>query len=173
MNVTSAVYTYLAEGLQILASKGYNLTRPQIKMNRRLTRSLGRAVIKTDARTGVKTYTVEINAKAFTSDSPELRETVLHEIAHIAQYQLDGKLDHGSTWSKYMRLMGQKAEQYASKDKIEAIGYVKPVRKTRTLVQCNSCGAKHKATSKQITFLTRCKCKCGGSLTNLGIKVGI
>lgn len=165
------VMQVLEEGKAILVAN--NLPVPliaEVKMSKKMTRALGICERKRNSL-GSFTYTIKLNANAYTEQSDKFRNTILHELAHAAASKFDGSFDHGATWKMFMRVFGLEPNVKATSAEMKEIGYVKPQRLTRTLVQCRKCDMQHRATARQILILHACRCKCGGPLINLHTKV--
>lgn len=171
MNINQIVNNYVTQGVAKAAAAGYKVPSSPIivNINKRLTTVLGRASLLKKGQT--LTLKIDINGKAYTEDSTQLRETVLHEVAHLLAYLHDGTIAHNNTWARFMRFFGLSADVKASTAKLEAIGY-KPERKaTRNLVSCTVCDRKYTLTNKQHSELTSYRCKCGNKLKCLNAKV--
>lgn len=96
-----------------------------IHVSNKFTRTMGRANSKFEIILCGKAYEGHHESNAF-------RNTVIHEFCHLYDYLLYGRFGHSSTWEKLMADCGEKANRYMTKEKIDEIGYVKPVRKTKT-----------------------------------------
>lgn len=55
---------------------------------------------------GKREYHLHISSKIFKKDSPTLRETVYHEVAHLADVQLFNTWGHGEGWKLMMETLG-------------------------------------------------------------------
>jgi predicted SprT family Zn-dependent metalloprotease len=163
---------YVEEAKVILATHNMELPKDLIlNVNNRLKKSLGRAKYRTSL--GETFYTIEINGNAFTKDSAEFRETMLHEIAHVMGHFVYGTLDHDKYWAKFMRTFGLEANVFASKEKVASIGYQLPdtKKKTRTVCECSNCGGRFSIANKKALELYRFKCRCGGKIFSKGIYI--
>lgn len=151
MNLLQTIQSYVNQGMVTLADKGYNVPASvTVRLNGRLSRSLGRAVV-TRNPFGTQ-YIIEINSKAFKEDSIQLRETTLHEVAHLVDYtHHKQEMSHGKGWQKCMRALGLKPEVCASAETVKAIGYtVKPRKERVHHFVCPCCGKKYAAKQRYI-----------------------
>jgi predicted SprT family Zn-dependent metalloprotease len=158
------VKAYVDECVAILRERNIVVRVDKIEMSNRMTTTLG--LMQISNRCGRLTYTLKLNAKAFIRDSEELRETVFHEVCHAADHANYNSVGHGLTWKSLMCMVGLKPDTYASKEKIESIGYaVKRVRKFSKLrVICDQCEKRYKLTKVQYARIDSYKCMCGGKL---------
>lgn len=70
-------------------------------------------------------YTITISSKIFTKDCVSLKETVYHEVAHIADWQIYRKWGHGETWTRLMYRLGVEPKIFIDPHDYEDAGYSK------------------------------------------------
>lgn len=169
--VKEAVHEYVGEAIDMIKTHyGKDIKVDEILFNGRMRRAAGRAGIKTNPRTGHRTYKVEISTCIFKFDSKKLKDAVIHEVCHVADHQLFGNFDHGSTWKELMVAVGQKPDVYYSKEEMQEYGHEVPDRKhKRVLVQCVSCSKKHSLTPYKANRLHRYVCRCKNPLKRVDI----
>lgn len=61
----------------------------EIIWTEKLQSTAGRAMCRVMKSTGVRTATIELAAKIITSED-KLKETLLHEVCHVAAHLIDG-----------------------------------------------------------------------------------
>lgn len=76
---------------------------PPIVYNGRLRRAVARFVFKRRERTPVK---IDVSAEMLTFDSERFCQTLLHELAHVADLALYGNANHGFDWQLCMARLG-------------------------------------------------------------------
>lgn len=117
-------------------------------------RSLGLASRKDDK------FIISISMK-YKADSSALRETVFHEVAHIADYVLFKKWGHGKTWKHIMKQwFNMSPMACASVEKCAEAGIAprKIKRHKRHLVVCSSCNHNFLLTSVKFKKLSNFAC---------------
>lgn len=126
---------------KVKAKYGKTIKIDRVVINNYLTSVLGNARRLKDGSTEV-----HISGKAFRGHQhkSEFRNTVAHEFAHIADYQLFGGWDHGSSWKQVMVVLGEAAYERAPKFKQKELN--KTERKTYEYV----CGCKTHKVSGQV-----------------------
>lgn len=108
----------------------------EIKFSNAMTRTWGRAEWLSHPKFPTKT-TIKLSAKVFKADSKAFRNTVVHEFAHIADFWMTGKMDHGENWERLMRMFGQQPNKTVTKKEIEEVGFVRERRKmTKYVFKC-------------------------------------
>ena len=168
MSLQTIIEQYLAEAKEILEEKlGHTLTLDSIKMNGRMTKCLGRASYS--RKSGKVHYKIVISSVIFKSDSNQLRSTVFHEAAHIADHQINGTMNHGDSWKKIMEALDQEPSRLVSVSDLAEIGYeYKRRRQARFPVVCvdNECGRKYMLTRARHSKLHKYQCHCGCRLVD-------
>lgn len=164
--VKEAVHEYVELAIESIRNHyGKDVRVDNIVLNGRMRRSAGRAGIKTCPRTGHRTYKVEISTCIFKFDSKKLKDTVIHEVCHVADHQLFGNFEHGPTWKELMVAVGQKPDVYYSKEEMQMYGHEVPERRhQRVLAQCVSCSKQYKLTPYKANRLQRYVCRCKNPL---------
>lgn len=121
----------IVEELVPVIERKYHVKLPKINVvsNNRLTRFFGRASIS-----GQGTAILEVAGKVFEgkTSTKAFRDTVIHELCHIADYTINGYMsDHGSKWKEIVLVCGSTPKKFVSEDELKETGYVKPVRKVK------------------------------------------
>lgn len=76
---------------------------PPIYWNPNMRTTAGKAKVSRKMRQG---EWIQLNPHLL-QDEKNLRQTLMHELCHIADFVLYGKLGHGPTWKHCMRLTGR------------------------------------------------------------------
>ena len=84
----------------------HNVTGIQVKVNNRLSRSMGRFVIKRMRSTQNDTRTIELAGVMRRWEEDAVLEVVRHEFAHAIEWDRHGTAGHGRNWQHYARLLG-------------------------------------------------------------------
>lgn len=114
----------MAEALSILQKYTCKKLRiDEIILSGRLSSTMGMAYIDFQGRKYY--YTITISSKIFTKDCVSLKETVYHEVAHIADWQIYRKKGHGDTWVRLMNRLGVEPKIFAEPHEYIEAGYVK------------------------------------------------
>lgn len=169
MNIQTRVEQYRDEALATLKAKGYNVPHScliTVEISGRLSRALGRAK-RTTSEFGTF-WTIQINKKAFTEDSIHLRETTLHEVAHIVDaHHHKHEMSHNAPWKRIMLALGLKPDVYASQEKVDSIGYTFTRRRETTHVfKCPCCGTRYKASQRFVNKTDPSKYYCTAKSCN-------
>ncbi len=103
----------------------------EVKTSSRMTRTFGHAQITTKEKK--KLYIVKLSTFAFKEehiDSKAFRNTVVHEIAHIAEALIyKNGMSHSSKWAKIMNVCGENASRFVTQDKKEEIDFIRPPKR--------------------------------------------
>lgn len=169
MSIQHLVDQYINEASEILKSKNLKCHVDTVILSSRMSRTLGAALFKERAG-NFYTYSIKISSKAFTCDSKKLRNTVFHEVAHIADHQNYKKFGHGVTWKYLMNVLGYDAEIYYDAEAVEEeIGHKHETRKNkRYIFACVTCKREYQLTSQKLKKLKYYKCHCRGEIENTG-----
>jgi len=126
---------------KVKAKYGKTIKIDRVVINNYLTSVLGNARRLQDGSTEV-----HISGKAFRGHQhkSEFRNTVAHEFAHIADFQLFGGWGHDKSWKNVMAVLGEAAYVRAPKSKLVEIN--KTGRKTYTY----TCGCRTHKVSGQV-----------------------
>ncbi len=82
-----------------------------VRLSNRMSASLGHMIPGEDRRRGRYVVELALNADLMLEgNGAERMDTLLHEMAHIADYMFDGNHGHGETWKKWARHAGCRAE---------------------------------------------------------------
>lgn len=82
-----------------------------VRLSSRMTASLGHMIPGRDRRRGRFVVELALNVDLMLEgNGAERMDTLLHEMAHVAEWLLDGKYGHGETWKKWARHAGCRAE---------------------------------------------------------------
>ena len=136
-----------------------------IKLNGRLSRTLGRCFMKS--------ANIEISKEFFYYGKEEdIFETILHEMAHrVCIGNDDG---HGANWqyvvNQINKKLGTNITQYAGANKIEYRATLDNGKYATFM--CNDCGKQHVVTISRLKLTpmeveSRYKCNCGGHITHI------
>lgn len=160
MTVESQISKYIDEGIQICNRAGLKVHRDQISfvLDKTYTRSLGLITI-----VSMNHFRIKISGYTFQHDSPALRDTCLHEVAHaVDKINFDG-WGHGKTWKSIMRLMGLSTKAKVSESETTKYGHELRKRKThpRYSVHCLGCGKDYMVTKRTLNTLSDRRCSCG------------
>ena len=76
-----------------------------------MSASLGHMIPGQDRRRGRYIVEIALNVDLMLEgNGAERMDTLLHEMAHVADYLFDGNYGHGETWKKWARHAGCRAE---------------------------------------------------------------
>ena len=141
-----------------------------VKVNGRLSRSLGRCVY--NRRYG--TYTIEINP-CMLADSVEVKttkDTIIHELIHTCP----GCMNHGYEWKRrgdrVNRILGYNIARCAEADGLVAAGVELKTREFKYALECPSCGSqwKYRRWCESLENPSRYQCaKCKCKLHTIGL----
>lgn len=82
-----------------------------VRLSSRMTASLGHMIPGRDRKRGRYVIELALNVDLMLEgNGAERMDTLLHEMAHIADWILDGEYGHGETWKKWARHAGCRAE---------------------------------------------------------------
>jgi hypothetical protein len=82
-----------------------------VRLSRRMTASLGHMIPGKDRRRGRYVVEIALNVDLMLEgNGAERMDTLLHEMAHVADYLFDGNYGHGDSWKKWARHAGCRAE---------------------------------------------------------------
>ena len=133
----------------IKAKLGKDVEVTRVVWSNKMTRTWGKASLKT--YNGKREYIITLASQIFKIDSPELRNTVAHEVAHLADFQVYNQWGHGRTWRYLMSaVLGHRAERCVTEQEKAALNVVIPKRLITKYEYACGCskfllaGAKHK-----------------------------
>ena len=109
-----------------------------VRVNPRLRTSLGRARWKR-GKTGELVIAIELHP-SLAADAEQYRDTVTHEVAHLAAGRGAG---HGPVWRAWHRKLGGSARRTATVAEAAALGIERKRRKRsarRVVATCERCG---------------------------------
>lgn len=66
------------------------------------------------------------------TDTKAFRNTVIHELAHVAERVIFYRFSHSADWAGIMRVCGENASRFVTTEKKDEIGYVRPPKRTMT-----------------------------------------
>lgn len=82
-----------------------------VRLSRRMTVSLGHMIPGTDRKRGKVVIELALNVDLMLEgNGAERMDTLLHEMAHAAEWLLDGSYGHGASWKKWARHAGCRAQ---------------------------------------------------------------
>lgn len=82
-----------------------------VRLSSRMSVSLGHMIPGRDRRRGRFVVELALNVDLMLEgNGAERMDTLIHEMAHVADWLLDGKYGHGETWRKWARHAGCRAE---------------------------------------------------------------
>lgn len=97
--------TIINECIQLFKQKFDNVEIPPIYWNSKMRSTAGKVKSRRATR---QVICVELNPHLLTT-AEKLRDTLLHELAHVAEIVLFGNGGHGNTWKRCMQVLGQPA----------------------------------------------------------------
>lgn len=162
---------YVQQNIELIKAKyGRTVRVDQIEWSNKMHRHWGLASSK--AYNGQRLYIIKLAAKVFTEDSEAFRNTIAHEVAHLADFQIFKEWGHGRTWKAIMRAIGQNPTRCATEEEAKEIGYTyERKRQVRYVYNC-SCeqvhyvsGVVHSRIQKGQTYKCR-HCRTAISFTN-------
>lgn len=127
---------------------GVEIAEPAIEWSNKMTRVWGLA--STKAYNGKRIYHIKLAAKIFLRDTNALRDTVAHELAHIADHVLYNGWGHGASWRAVMSMLGRNANRLVTAEEKAEVGVVIEKRQITKYEYACGCskfllaGAKHK-----------------------------
>lgn len=134
---------YIKEFSPIL-EKIYGFKIPAIKISpsARMHRSFGRIIYR--GLTGQYEMKLSEYAYAAHTESKAFRNTVAHELCHVAEHLLTEKFTHGPKWEQMMHELGELPSRFATVEKKAEIDFIrKPKNKMTKYVHRCSGGCKH------------------------------
>lgn len=82
-----------------------------VRLSNRMSASLGHMIPGRDRRRGRYIVEIALNVDLMLEgNGAERMDTLLHEMAHVADYMFDGNHGHGATWKAWARHAGCRAE---------------------------------------------------------------
>jgi hypothetical protein len=82
-----------------------------VRLSNRMSASLGHMIPGQDRRRGRYVMELALNVDLMLEgNGAERMDTLLHEMAHVADYLFDGKYGHGASWKAWARHAGCRAE---------------------------------------------------------------
>ncbi len=82
-----------------------------VRLSNRMATSLGHVIPAQDPRRGRYIVEIALNVDLMLEgNGAERMDTLLHEMAHVADWLFDGQYGHGETWRKWARHAGCRAE---------------------------------------------------------------
>ncbi len=82
-----------------------------VRLSNRMSASLGHVIPAVDRRRGRYVAELALNVDLMLEgNGAERMDTLVHEMAHIADWLFDGEYGHGTTWKKWARHAGCRAE---------------------------------------------------------------
>ncbi len=85
--------------------------RVPVRLSNRMSSSLGHMIPGYDRKRGRYVVELALNVDLMLEgNGPERIDTLLHEMAHVADYLLDGNRGHGASWKAWARRAGCRAE---------------------------------------------------------------
>ena len=141
--IVNKAKSLLTEMIPIVEQK-YGIKIPSIivKSSSRMVRSFGRAEFSN--LTGRYTIKIAEYVYAHHTESKAFRNTVAHELAHIAEHIAFKRFSHSSDWARIMHAMGEQPNRFATVEKKAEIEYVRPPKRqmTKYVHKCAG-GCKH------------------------------
>ena len=121
------VEAYAVEALGILQKYTCKKLRiDEIILSKRLSSTMG--IAKWELRGKRYRYIIKISSKIFTKDCKALKETVYHEVAHLADWQIYKCWGHGETWVRLMNRLGVEPKVYAEPEEYLEAGYLQKIK---------------------------------------------
>ncbi len=82
-----------------------------VRLSRRMRSSLGHMLPGYDRQRGRFVAEIALNADLMLAGNGAVRfDTLIHEMAHVADYLFDGVVGHGTTWRAWARFAGCRVE---------------------------------------------------------------
>lgn len=136
MSVQAITKQVIRETLQKIKERtGKDVQIDEVEWSNRMSRAWGRAELGTYC--GRRIYRIKLAAKVFTEDSEALRTTVIHEVAHIADFQLYNNWGHGPTWKGIMRMLGQSPNRLATREEMKQVNLVAKRKVLKYVYKCS------------------------------------
>lgn len=122
-----AAQEIIKNDIAILSSHfGINIPQIEVKVNSRMTRYFGKALLFTDGSTEI-----EISKKIFKGKTHTLafKNTVQHELAHVAEHFIYGDMsDHGKYWLDIMNVLGAPTDVFVTNKALQEVNFDIPRR---------------------------------------------
>lgn len=146
---------------KVLIEKKYEVTIPNITITAsgKMTRMFGTASKK------LGKYYIKLSKYAFEgkTDTAAFVNTVVHELAHIAESVIFNKFSHSHRWEQLMRDMGEVPSRFVTIDKKAELDYVRPARRVmvKYVHKCEGgcehhlSGQKHNKVLRGVTYVCR------------------
>jgi predicted SprT family Zn-dependent metalloprotease len=123
ISIKGLVYIYIEQALKKLQHHTKQKLRvDDVMMSKKMTSTMGEAYWEPKNRKNH--YIIKISSKIFTQDCKALRDTVYHEVAHIADYQIYKKWGHGKTWKRLMVRLGLEPLVLGTEEEFDDAGFV-------------------------------------------------
>lgn len=138
MSIQKKATEIINEVSPILAAKyGVPVAFPKIEINKRMFRCFGKATV--NILLGI--FKIELSGKVYEgrTDTSAFRNTVIHELCHLYEYQLKGRLSHSQVWAELMETCGEVASQHVTDDKVKEVEFERFVKPKRTYMYSCAC----------------------------------
>lgn len=149
----------------IKAKLGKDIEITRVVWSNKMTRTWGKASLK--AYNGKREYIITLASQIFKTDSPELRSTVAHEVAHLADFQVYNQWGHGRSWRYIMSsVLGYKADRCVTEQEKAALNVVIPKRLITKYEYACGCtkylvsGAQHNKATRHMSYYSNSGLKC-------------
>jgi len=119
---------------KIKAKTGKEVRVDEVEWSGRMTRSWGLAQL--GMMNGRRVYRIKLASKVFTQDSKAFRDTVIHEVAHLADFQIYNNWGHGATWKGIMRMLGAQPNRIASSEEVQQVNKVPKRKMLKFVYKC-------------------------------------
>lgn len=142
-----------------------------VELSNRMVSCGGRASTRTITTSGIRTtlaVKITINARLHELNQGNLKQTYLHELAHIAANLLhNGNCKHDHRWAAVMAVMGLSPDKY---HKMDCSSLRKARERRLHKYKCNKCGHGYMVSTRMHNKVLRgsARCQCGGDLQHLG-----
>jgi predicted SprT family Zn-dependent metalloprotease len=132
MILAAKAQSIIAEVKPIIETKySIILKDPKIEISNRMTRCMGLATSRNVIKLSGVHFTGHENTDAY-------RGTVIHELCHVAEYQIKKQMSHSPFWKSLMVLCGQKPDRLFEQEQQEEISYQRIERAAkRYTYHCN------------------------------------
>lgn len=147
MSIQEKALEIIKEVSPLLTAKyGVEVAMPKIEINNRMFKCFGKATVNILA--GI--FKIELSKKVYEgrTDTKAFRNTVIHELCHLYEYQLKGRLSHSKTWAELMVTCGEVASQYVDEEKAKEVEFERFVKPRKTFFYSCACRT-HEVTVRQ------------------------
>jgi predicted SprT family Zn-dependent metalloprotease len=120
---------------------GQHIRVDRVEFSPRMFRTWGCASLKT--YNGQRKFCIKLASKIFVEDSQAFRNTIAHEVAHLADFQIYNQWGHGRTWKSIMQMLGQEGNRLVTKEELTEVNVVVTKRKQVRYVYNCSCNKEH------------------------------